>query len=160
MQNLTSLLTANARLNFPIAIYFSLKPTGHSFSEMTSHPDFRSIERNYGEGLVRAAKLATPRVDDWNGAVRLPQHLELKPRLPRAFVPCRRLKEGLRVYSNGAVGACACRDFEGNSDLILGQTSDGLESLWAGEKLETLRSHWRHLNKVPTPCQSCRDYHY
>jgi len=28
------------------------------------------------------------------------------------------------VYSNGKVGACACRDFEASSELILGNVAD------------------------------------
>lgn len=160
MKNIETLLMANARHGYPVRIYFSLKSTGRNTSEILSHPDFKRIETLYGPGLTAAARQLSRRADDWNGHVKLPSFLEKKPFLPRAFTPCKRLYEGLRVFSDGKVGACACRDFEGNSELILGHTDSGLHRLWRGEGLSKIRRRWRYRNQIPAICKRCRDYQY
>ncbi len=158
LKNIEALLLENAKQEYPVKVFFSLKPTGHPTREILAHPDFQKIEALYGPGLKKAAVTLTHRADDWGGHVQLPRHLTRKAKLPRAFVPCHRLSEGLRVYSNGSIGACACRDFEASSELMLGTHKDGLQKLWNGRKLRDIRLRWRTLNRIPSICRDCRDY--
>lgn len=84
--------------------------------------------------LVKQVKKYGLCVDDWSGAVKLPSYLRKRPLYPRAFRPCGMLYTALMVFSNGKIGVCSCRDFETNSELILGNARDTtIKEVW-GEK--------------------------
>jgi len=159
LDNLERLIVANGRRARPMWIGIGLKPTGESARTIMRHPDYQRIRRVYGASLDRAVRERNLFVDDWGGAVQLPRGLRKRPLIPRRKRPCRLLYSGLAVFSNGVVGACACRDFEANSELVLGQVGrDRLSQLWGGEKLYRLRADWRERNVVPAICRRCRHY--
>jgi radical SAM protein with 4Fe4S-binding SPASM domain len=158
--NLVRLLEAN-QANRRLDIFIDPKTTGESKDEVRGHADYRMIRGLYGSDLDRQLDEQSVFVDDWGGAVRLPAFLRKRPVYPRSFLPCRLLYSGVIVYSNGNVGACACRDYDANSELILGRISDQtLSEMWNGERLAAIRSNWRRRNDVPAICRSCRHYVY
>jgi radical SAM protein with 4Fe4S-binding SPASM domain len=160
LKNLVLLLKENQKRKV-LAIIIDIKPSPEPAEDILNHPDYCMIKELSGQDLDRSVKNRTFYVDDWIGAVQLPPYLKKRPLYPRRYRPCRLLYKGLMVYSNGNVGACSCRDFEADSDLILGNLkSDRLPHLWHGERLEQIRSQWLHENKVPNICQSCRHYLY
>lgn len=164
LKNLESLLKRNVELGKPQVIMFSLKPVEDSMETILNHPDFNRIAKLTDFDLATMARDSqTEYLDDWGSAVELPPHL--KARLlhiyPRAFLPCRFLYSNMMVFSNGNIAPCNCRDYEANSELILGNAKkDRLLDVWNGEKLKSLRYGWRRNNKVPSICKTCRQYRY
>ena len=161
LNNLVTLIRENEKCGRPLGIHISLKPTDEPIEKVVQHPDLLLLDTMVEQDLVAEARGTNVYVDDWIGAVTLPAYLKKRPLVPRAFRPCRLLYTGLMVYSNGKVGACACRDFDASSDLILGRVQgEPLEQIWRGDVLARLRKQWRTRNAVPQICQSCRHYLY
>lgn len=161
LTNLVALLEENNRRGRPIGIDIQIKPTNEPVSDVLNHPDFQLVNSLSEQNLEALLNQEEYYVDDWVGAVTLPEYLRLKPLAPRAFRPCRHLNEGLLVYSNGKIGVCPCRDYEANSELVVGHVAnDSLEHVWNGPKVARLRSDWARKNKVPAICKSCRHYMY
>jgi radical SAM protein with 4Fe4S-binding SPASM domain len=161
LTNLLTLLEENRKRGNKLAITLGIKPTDEPAGRVLAHSDFQKVARLTDQDLVSVVRDRNFQVDDWLGAVHLPGYLKKRPLIPRWFRPCRLLYQAPVVYSNGNVGACSCRDFEANSELILGNVAaHTLEQLWNGEKLARLRSEWLHRNRVPNTCQTCRHYLY
>ena len=67
----------------------------------------------------------------------------------------------LVVFSNGRVGACACRDLNADSQLVLGQVGESsIRAMWVGDKMRKLVGDWRRRNRVPDICRRCSLYTY
>jgi len=161
LKNLLMFIEENKKRGGKILFGIYVKPTDEPFEQVINHPDFKMIDSMVEQDLVETIREEGFYVDDWLGTVKLPPYLKRRPLYPRAFRPCQLLYSGLMVYSNGKVGACACRDFEASSELILGNVAEqGLEEMWKGDKLATLRSDWLKKNRVPEICKSCRHYLY
>jgi radical SAM protein with 4Fe4S-binding SPASM domain len=161
LNNLVTLIRENEKRGRPLGINIGLKPTDEPIEDVVRHADLRLLDTMVNQDLVAEARNTNVYVDDWLGAVTLPAYLKKRPLIPRPFRPCRLLYTGLTVYSSGKVGACACRDFDASSDLILGRVQDHpLEGIWRGDALARLRKQWRTRNTVPDICQSCRHYLY
>jgi len=159
--NLRKLLDAIKAKNANFFVGLSIKPTDENDEAILSHPDFIEINNRMGGSLAQMVRERTFLVDDWQGAVQLPDYLKRRPLYPRAFRPCQMLYDKLMVYSNGKVSACSCRDFEADSDLILGHAGEsGILELWNSNRLQALRHDWRLKNRVPKICKSCRHYLY
>jgi radical SAM protein with 4Fe4S-binding SPASM domain len=161
LTNLITLIKENDRRGRPLELFIGVKPTNEPLESVLQHADFKLINSMVEQDLESAVDGQGTYVDDWQGAVDLPPYLKKRPLYPRAFRPCQLLYSGLMVYSNGNVGACACRDFEASSELILGNVGDQtLGEMWNGSKLAGIRSDWLTKNKVPDICKSCRHYLY
>lgn len=161
LKNLIALIEINKRYQNKISIKLDLKPTPQPPEEVIGHPDFQRINAMVDRDLVEKLNSMGYYVDDWGGAVNLPPYLKKRPLAPRFFRPCRFLYSGLIIYSNGKIGACNCRDFEANSDLILGDIKKlSLKEAWESEKLQRLRKEWLMKNNVPNICKTCRHYVY
>ena len=158
LRNLIPLLETNAARGGPISIHVDVKPTNEPLEVVVRHPDFLRVAHLVNYDLEKQVRNRGFFVDDWQGAVELPDFLTLRPLYPRGYRPCRMLYKGLNVYSNGRVGACQCRDFEANSELILGRVENGLGPLWNGETLRNIRERWRRKNEIPEICRTCRYY--
>lgn len=157
--NLVALLDHNRALGRPINITVDVKPTNEMREDVLHHPDFRRIDDLTDGTLARRFRKQEFYSDNWQGAVQLPSFIPLRPLTWRAHRPCQMLYSGLMLYSNGNVGACACRDFEASSELILGNVANAsLSEMWHGAKLQQIRSDWLRSNRVPEICQSCRHY--
>ncbi|MDH5231433.1 MAG: SPASM domain-containing protein [Gammaproteobacteria bacterium] len=161
MQNLQDLLLAVRNKNKKFAVVIGIKPTGDSYDDIVNHEDFARFKDIAQFDLYEAAKQVGYYVDDWSGFVKLPDYLKKRPLYPRYFRPCKMLYGSMIVYSNGKVGVCSCRDFNADSELILGHiTENTLDELWNGEQLKNLRKNWRLKNQVPNICKTCRHYIY
>lgn len=161
IKNIIALLKANNARNKRLVIKFSIKPTNEPLKDIMQHPDFKIIDSLTDHVLSASLREQGLCVDDWLGAVKLPSYLWRRPRYPRFFRPCKLLYGSLMIFSNGTIGACPCRDFEAESDLILGHIgSVSLQEVWQGETIETIRSHWRKKNKIPNICRACSHYVY
>lgn len=161
LQNVLTLIKKNNARKRKIELKFSLKPTSQSIDEVINSGDFKMVDSLTDGALSMVFIQQGLCVDDWLGQVSLPAYLWKRPLLPRAFRPCRLLYNSLIIFSNGNIGACPCRDFEAQSDLILGNIANTtLQEVWLGERIRSIRSLWRKKNKVPSICKVCAYYLY
>jgi len=161
LTNLIRLIEEKKRRGSNIFLGISIKPTSEPPGDVARHPDYKMISSLFIQGLVGRLGLHSPYADDWLGSVQLPSYIKKRPLYPRAFRPCGMFYTGLILFSNGNIGVCACRDFEANSELILGNAKNTtLKEAWNGAKLAAIRSDWRRRNKVPDICRRCRNYLY
>jgi hypothetical protein len=159
LKNLIDLLKENNRRGKPMLIEIGIKPTPEPREQIMKHPDFHTIQSLTDQDLVRQVMTEDFFVCDWGGAVQLPNYMRRLPLWPRKHRPCYRLFDGLQVFSNGKVGACACRDYEASSELILGSVQTRtLPEMWNGEQLTQIRADWRSGRHVPDICSKCRSY--
>ena len=159
LENLKNLLTENKRRKNPIEVTFSMKPTDEDQSQIPDHPDFKSIQSLTSEDLRRALKTALEPCDTWGGLVTLPAHLKPATNIEPKKTPCNFLFQGLTVFSNGAIGACFCRDVEANSARIVGKIGETtLLEAWQGAPLTTIRKRWIEDQEVPEICKKCVHY--
>jgi hypothetical protein len=159
LKNLLTLLRENNRRGKPMIIEIGIKPTPEPRQRIIDHPDFQLVQSLTSQDLAAMVMREDFFVCDWGGAVELPDYLRPLPLWPREHRPCYRLFEGVQIFSNGKVGACACRDFEASSELILGSVQEkSLPEMWNGEQLAQIRSDWRSGRKVPDICSKCRSY--
>ena len=112
LKNLLMFIEENKKRGGKIVFGIYVKPTDEPFEQVVNHPDFKMIDSMVEQDLVQTLREEGFYVDDWLGTVKLPPYLKRRPLYSRAFRPCQLLYSGLMVYSNGKVGACACRDFE------------------------------------------------
>lgn len=161
LKNMLMFIEENNKRKGKINIYIDIKPTNEAISDVINHPDFKMINSILNQDLVKTVTNRGQYCDDWIGAVNLPDYLKKRPLYPKAFRPCALIYSSLIIYSDGNVGSCACRDFEANSGLILGNIKESaLWEMWNGEKLALIRSNWKRKNRIPNICKSCRHYLY
>ncbi len=68
------------------------------------------------------------------------------------------LYDGPIVFSDGSVGLCGCRDFNSESDLIVGNINDSsLLDIWQLEKVKKLRESF-YCGSFPSICKKCTTY--
>jgi hypothetical protein len=159
LQNLLGLLRENNRRGKPIIIEIGIKPTPEPRAQIVNHPDFQIVQSLTDQDLASLVRREDFFVCDWGGAVQLPSYMRPLPLWPRNHRPCYRLFEGVMIFSSGKVGACACRDYEASSELILGSVQDNtLPEMWNGDHLAQIRSDWRTGRRVPDLCRNCRSY--
>lgn len=161
LKNILTLIEENKKRGNKMVLRFSIKPTNESVEDVIVHPDFKMISSLLTQDISSMVKNQSLYVDDWLGCVNLPSFLKKRPLYPRAFRPCGLLYTGLILFSNGNIGACSCRDFEADSDLILGNIRQvTLKEAWNAEKLAGIRYNWRRNNKIPDICKRCTHYLY
>lgn len=159
LANLVALLKENNRRGNPMIVEIGIKPTPEPRENILNHPDFQFVQSLTHQDLAAVVKREDFFVCDWGGSVQLPSYLRPLPLWPREHRPCFRLFRGMMLFSNGKVGACACRDFEATSELILGSVGErSLPEMWNGQQLAQIRSDWRTGKKIPGVCQKCRSY--
>jgi radical SAM protein with 4Fe4S-binding SPASM domain len=163
LDNIINLLEENKKRGNKINISFDIKPTEETISEIKSSSDFKLIDRLTDGHLSKRVDAMSICVDDWIGNVQLPGYLKKRkrPLYPRVFRPCSLFYNKLIVYSNGKIGICSCRDFNADSEMILGDIREiGILEAWASEKINNLRRNWRLKNVIPEICRKCSAYSY
>jgi radical SAM protein with 4Fe4S-binding SPASM domain len=161
LKNILWLFKENNKRKNKISLLLPVKPTDETVDAVINHPDFKMISSVAGYDLAEVVKNQSFFCDDWSGAVKLSPYLKKRPLYPRAFRLCRILYTSLIIFSNGNIGCCSCRDFEADSELILGNAREAtLKEIWQGKKIYRIRNDWRKRNKIPAICKSCSHYLY
>jgi radical SAM protein with 4Fe4S-binding SPASM domain len=161
LDNIVRLIQENKNHGNRIEIKFSIKPTREDIRETYRHEDFKMVDKLTGGALSRELVNQGLCVDDWTGRVKLPAYLRKRPLLPRFFAPCKLLYNSLIIFSNGNIGICPCRDFEADSELILGHIAESnLKEVWVGEKIKSIIRGWAKKNRIPQICRVCSHYIY
>jgi MoaA/NifB/PqqE/SkfB family radical SAM enzyme len=153
MNNITSLLEINDRSNLPLKIEINMRADMPQ-SRIVRMPAFRQLQsHNCSFNFLHF-------YDDWSGRIKqneISHAMRLKPRRPKNG-PCSRLFTYPKVLVDGTVTACGCKDYEGNSGLVLGNAAhDTLFEIWHNGKLAGIIDSFAMKN-YPAICRNCRDY--
>lgn len=154
LRNIKGLLETNRRLGHMVEITIAFR-SNLSMSETLSLPDYRAIEN-----IPHKVEFNTD-FDTWTGEITSDQLLEgmhLRPRSLLEREPCIWLYDGPIVFANGDVGLCGCRDFNANSELIVGNiTIKSLIEIWQSENVNALRKRF-YQGRYPEICKKCTTY--
>jgi len=117
-------------------------------------PDFKKI------ASYRCKIIFTYFYDDWGGVVRqddLQNEMRLLPPINKNG-PCKLLAFYPKVLVNGTITACGCRDYNGDSELILGNIKENsLFEIWSNGKLVNIYNRFKNKN-YPDICKNCNQY--
>lgn len=157
--NLLELLRTNHALGRPAKINVRLR-LDRPPEEALTLPGFEEVKR-----LADSVDWNTTNFDSWSGRIKqqdLPGQMKLRRPTPLFLMkgaPCAMLWNGLTVLSNGTVTACACRDLDGTSQLVLGNIRErSLRELWHSERLRDIRQDWFARRHIPDICRDCTLY--
>jgi hypothetical protein len=99
--------------------------------------------------------------DAWIGSIRqkdLIPGMHLRPLSSLEREPCYWLYDGPIIFADGKVGLCGCRDFNADSELIIGDIRENsLLDLWRSEKTFRLRQRF-WAGDFPDICRKCSAY--
>ena len=155
--NLTNLLIANKKNNYPINIVIDMR-SDKSLNETTNFKDYKNILK-YSSKDNFFYKF---RYDDWIGKIKQSDLIgRMKIRnmfssLRFRISPCFEYFNGPMVYWNGDVGICGCRDVDAK-ELIIGNIKNtSIKDIWYNSK------HLDYLNnfikRTPEICKKCTHY--
>ena len=72
--------------------------------------------------------------------------------------PCYWLYDGPIIFVDGRVGLCGCRDYNADSELIIGHImEDSLLNIWHSERVKQVREKFRK-QSLPDICSKCTTY--
>lgn len=156
--NLLDLLRTNRKIGRPVKIIVSLRIDKPS-EEVFRYPGFEEV-------LQLADRVdSNSYFDSWSGRIKsedLTGNMKIRPQsffFMKKRAPCSQLYTGIGVLVDGTVTACACRDLNGDSDLVLGNINrSSLALLWDSPHLNTLRKDWFEKRKLPNICVDCTHY--
>lgn len=156
--NVLDLLRTNKRLGSPVTITISLR-LDRNPAEVIAYPDFQEVK-----DLATSVEW-NAYFDSWSGRIKqedLTGNMKLRSNklmVLKPFIPCSQLYVGLGILVDGTVTACACRDLDGKSDLVLGNIHKlSLQQMWHSHQLEQLRSKWSTKRVIPDICSDCTHY--
>ncbi len=153
-QNVKDLLEANHSAGCPVGIKIAFR-SNLSFKETLCLPDYQAIKHLPHQVDVNS------HFDDWGGVITKEQLLPnmfIRPKTPIEKEPCIWLYNGPIIYADGKVGLCGCRDYNTNSELIVGNIMEqNLLDIWQSEKTMALRNRFFN-GDYPDICKSCKVY--
>lgn len=153
-RNIKLLLEMNKALGCPVEIKIAFR-SHLGMRESLRFPDYLEIAH-----LPHAVEFNAD-FDSWSG--RISQHdllpgMQLRPQSKLEKEPCYWLYDGPLVYTDGSVGLCGCRDFDADSELIVGNvTDDTLLSIWRSDRVAGIRKRFRD-GDFPDICRKCTTY--
>ena len=154
LQNITILLEENVKAGCPVEIKLAFR-SNLSMSKTLSLPDYQKIKH-----LPHSVEFNTD-WDSWTGEIKQEDLLEgmhLRPLSRLKHEPCFWFYDGPIIYSNGNVGLCGCRDFNANSELVVGNINEqSLIEIWRSDAVHALRKRF-YSGDFPSICTKCTTY--
>lgn len=153
-KNVTELLKKNSEYGQPVRIKLLFR-SNLSMKKTLEFPDYRAIR-----DIPHEVEFNTD-FDTWLGNIKqedLPKGMYLRPLGSLEKEPCYWLYDGPIVFVDGKVGLCGCRDFNANSELIIGNIMENsLLDLWQSEATQELRQRF-YKGDFPDICKRCTAY--
>jgi len=154
LRNVRLLLEKNVEAGCPVEIEIAFR-SNLTMKETVALPDYKAIE--YLPHLVEF----NADFDTWTGEIKKEDLLPGMPLRPLSKLeqePCYWFYDGPVVFVDGSVGLCGCRDFNANSELVVGNIMDrSLLEIWQSQEVKELRESFRN-GKFPTICKTCSTY--
>jgi len=152
--NVVRLLQKNLEMDSRVEIKILFR-SNLSMRETLSLPDYKKIA-----GLPHKIEFNTD-FDTWLGCIKqedLIPNMRLRPLSRLEKEPCYWLYDGPIVFADGKVGLCGCRDFNADSELVIGDIREkSLLDLWRSEKTTRLREKFLS-GDFPAICAKCSAY--
>ncbi|MFH1868869.1 MAG: SPASM domain-containing protein [Candidatus Omnitrophota bacterium] len=152
--NVTELIRKNAELGEPVEIEVLFR-SNLSMKKTLQLSDYQAI-RN----LPHKVEFNTD-FDTWLDNIHqddLLSGMHIRPLCDMEKEPCYLLYDGPTVFVDGKIGLCGCRDFNANSELIIGNIHEAsLSDLWQSEATRGLRERFFR-GDFPSICRKCRGY--
>ncbi len=152
--NVVELLKKNLQIQKRVEIKILFR-SSLSIKKTLDLPDYKMIKQ-----LLHKVEFNTD-FDTWLGNIK-PEDLlggmHLRPISELEREPCYWLYDGPIIFADGKAGLCGCRDFNADSELIIGNISeDSLLDLWRSEKARSLRQRFLS-GDFPEICRKCSAY--
>lgn len=157
--NLLDLLRKNHEMGSPVVISVDLR-IDRPIQDVKDMDDFDTV--------IELANSVSYNLfyDSWNGKIK--QHdligsMKLRPDFYKYFkkiIPCVQLFAGglLGVSSDGIVTACACRDLNYDSELVLGNIKNHRLQDLIDSGLKRIIDNWQKHRWLPQICRDCTHY--
>ncbi|MGZ8158687.1 MAG: radical SAM protein [Methylobacter sp.] len=154
IKNVRQLLEKNVEAGCPVEIKIAFR-SNLTMQETLSLPDYKEIAH-----LPHSIEFNAD-FDTWTGEIKegdLLPGMYLRPLSELEPEPCYWLYDGPIVFVDGSVGLCGCRDYNADSELIVGNIMQRpLLEIWQSEKVKKLRERFRS-GTFPSICRSCSTY--
>jgi len=154
LRNITTLLVENKNAGCPVEVKLAFR-TNLTMAKTLLLPDYKTIKN-----LPHNVEFNTD-WDSWTGEIKqedLLKGMHLRPLTLLEKEPCIWLYDGPIIYSNGNVGVCGCRDFNANSELVVGNIMEkSLIDIWRSDAVRMLRSKFTS-GEFPSICRKCTTY--
>ncbi|RJQ43498.1 MAG: radical SAM protein [Nitrospiraceae bacterium] len=154
VQNVTKLLKMNSEAGKPVRIKICFR-SNLTMKKTLELPDYQNVRAFPHEVEFNVD------FDTWLGEIRqenLMDGMSIRPLSRLEKEPCYWLYDGPIVFVDGKVGLCGCRDFNAQSELVIGNIIESnLLDLWQSEKTRNLRQRFTDGN-FPDICKKCTTY--
>jgi hypothetical protein len=152
--NIAELLRVNQAHGSPVDVLIAFR-SNIPMRQALTLPDYQAIAH-----LPHRVEFNVD-YDSWTGEISqgdLLDGMHIRPRSRLEKEACYWLYDGPIVFVDGSVGLCGCRDFDANSELVVGNILDAdLLSLWTGAVTRGLRQRFRD-GQFPEICKKCTTY--
>jgi radical SAM protein with 4Fe4S-binding SPASM domain len=153
LKNALNILEVNEQLNCPVRIVFVINVDISPFKTRRL-PDYKKLSSHKCDIFIQYY------YDDWGGDAKVKsfsEAMKIRP-LPKKDGPCALMMSNPKILVDGSVTACGCRDYSGDSGLILGNIKDQtLSEIWTNGKLEHIYQQFTN-GDCPDICKNCRVY--
>ncbi|HTZ10750.1 MAG TPA: radical SAM/SPASM domain-containing protein [Candidatus Margulisiibacteriota bacterium] len=156
IESLLTILETRRRAGMPLELSINCRsnlPLRKHFSE----PDFKRILEYLD---LSAIGFQSRNLDNWTGLITekdLLPGMTLCKNIKNKRFPCFELYDKLGILPDGRAVACACREANGMSSLVVGNVkTDTL--LEIGERVAKMRQDWLKNGNIPPICRGCLGY--
>jgi MoaA/NifB/PqqE/SkfB family radical SAM enzyme len=154
IDNITYMLRKNMEYGNPVDITITFR-TNISISETVALADYQKIAH-----LPHKIDFNVD-YDTWIGEIKqedLVDGMRIRPIAELEKEPCFELYDGATIFVDGSVGLCSCRDYNADSELIIGNIkSASLIDIWRSEKVLAIRKKF-YKGIYPDICLKCSNY--
>ena len=155
LKNIGLLLKENEKAGCPVEIKLCFR-SNLTMKKTLALTDYKMISQRGKHTVEFNADF-----DTWTGEITagdLLAGMHLRPRSQLDQEPCIWFYDGPIVFANGNVGLCGCRDFNADSQLIIGNIMEkSLLELWQSRRVKDLRRSF-YENQAPQICKKCTTY--
>lgn len=152
--NIENLLKVNKEKNYPVNVTLCIRGD-KPISIMEKFPDYLKLSKIY-----KFNTNYTNYYSDWAGAIdqgNISGIMEILPPVKK-FGICSLMMFYPKILVDGSVTLCGCRDFNGSSDLVVGNINDkSLDEIWSNGKVNSIIENFNN-KKYPTICVDCNIY--
>lgn len=154
IRNVRLLLEKNLEAGCPVEICIAFR-SNLSMRETLALSDYKAIAH-----LPHRTEFNAD-FDTWSGEIKAG---DLLPGMPLRSLsqlerePCYWFYDGPIVFVDGSVGLCGCRDFNADSELVVGGIADrSLLEIWQSQEVKELRRRFTE-GRFPAICRKCSTY--
>jgi len=148
--NIKNLIQINNKYKNKVKIRLYIR-TNKNIKEIIKTKEYNLFRKQVDKIII------TNSFDDWQSRVKI-KNKKYNFNFMHNYRPCAFVYYSMIVFSDGTIGLCGCRDFNKDSDLILGNIKiDTLKNTYYSNRVNSLRKNW-FKGIVPKICINCKFY--